>query len=210
MIIRAYLRASTTRQDASRAKNELKIFAKNRNFRIATFYQENLSGASTERPELNKLLSDSDPGDVLLIEKMDRLSRLSFPVWETLKSTIKSRGVHIVVVDQVMTHQALDGASTESATAIQQALTNFMLDLCAAMARDDYETRQKRTLQGIEKAKLAGRYRGRPADEQTAIRCRTVKLLVENGETVTAACKAQNISRASYYNYLKVEDGMTN
>ncbi|EKO3370782.1 recombinase family protein [Vibrio fluvialis] len=201
-MIRAYLRASTDKQDASRSKTELKDFVQQHNQRIACFYQENISGTTPDRPELNRLLSDSERGDVLLIEKVDRLTRLPFALWEELKSSIKNRGVHIVVVDQPMTHQALV-ANDDSVSAIQQALTNFMLDLAAAMARDDYETRQKRTQQGIQKAKAAGRYRGRPVDQNTVLKCKTVKLLVDDGDTVSSACKAQRISRASYYNWLK-------
>ncbi len=201
-MIRGYLRASTDKQNATRAKEELKTFISSRNLRIAGFYQENISGTTTERPELARLLNDSETGDILLIEKMDRLTRLPFSLWEELKASIKSKGVHIVVVDQPMTHQALY-AVDESSNSIQQALTNFMLDLGAAMARDDYETRYKRTVQGIEKAKAAGRYKGRPVDQNTVIRCKTVRLLVNNGETVTSACKSQNVSRATYYNWLK-------
>lgn len=201
-MIRAYLRASTDKQDASRSRDELKAFVTDHNQRIASFYQENITGTKPDRPELNRLLSDSEKGDILLIEKIDRLTRLPFVLWEELKSSIKNRGVHIVVVDQPMTHQALV-ANDESVSAIQQALTNFMLDLSAAMARDDYETRQKRTQQGIQKAKKLGRYKGRPVDENTTIKCKTVQLLVTNGETVTSACKAQSVSRATYYNWLK-------
>lgn len=201
-MIRAYLRASTDKQDAARSKEELKTFISSRNQRIAGFYIENISGTTSERPELARLLNDSEKGDIILIEKMDRLTRLPFSLWEDLKLSIKAKGVHIVVSDQPMTHQALL-PSDESVNAIQQALTNFMLDLGAAMARDDYETRYKRTLQGIEKAKKAGRFKGRPVDENTAIRCKTVRLLVNDGETVTSACKAQNVSRATYYSWLK-------
>lgn len=41
---------------------------------------------------------------------------------------------------------------------IAKALTEFMIDLAAAMARDDYETRRKRQAQDIEKAKTSGKY----------------------------------------------------
>lgn len=35
----------------------------------------------------------------------------------------------------------------------------------AAIARKDYEQRRERQAQGIEKAKAAGKYQGRPIDE---------------------------------------------
>lgn len=203
MMIRAYLRASTDKQNSSRSKDELKMFVKKNGLQIAAFYQENISGTKVERPELNKLLEDSEDGDVLIIEKLDRLSRLPFPAWESLKASIKARGVHIVVVDQPMTHQALLPSPNESINAIQQALTSFMFNIGAAMARDDYETRLKRTKQGIEKAKEAGRYKGRPVDSNTIVKCKTVRLLVDSGETVSSACKTQFLSRATYYNWLK-------
>ena len=158
MLLRAYLRASTTEQDTQRAKEELKSFAVKFNHRIAGYYIENQSGTKLERPELNKLIEDSETGDVVLIEKMDRLTRLPWEEWKTLKSRIMAKGLVIVVVDQPMTHAVFSSGEQNSITL---ALTEFMLDLGAAMARDDYETRHKRQAQGIAKAKAEGKYRGR-------------------------------------------------
>ncbi|MCD9524141.1 resolvase [Photobacterium carnosum] len=158
MLIRAYLRASTTEQDANRAKNELREFITSFNKRIAGYYIENQSGTKLERPELNKLIEDSETGDVVLIEKMDRLTRLPWGEWKTLKARIMAKGLVIVVVDQPMTHAVFSSGEQNSITF---ALTEFMLDLGAAMARDDYETRHKRQAQGIAKAKAEGKYRGR-------------------------------------------------
>ena len=72
MFIRAYLRASTSEQDASRAKSALDVFAAEHGLRIAARYVENESGAKLHRPELFRLLSDCEPGDVLLVEQVDR------------------------------------------------------------------------------------------------------------------------------------------
>ncbi|MCD9492640.1 resolvase [Photobacterium phosphoreum] len=150
MLIRAYLRASTTEQDAQRAKEELKAFGAKFDHRIAGYYIENQSGT-----KLNKLIEDSEAGDVLLI---DRLTRLPWGEWKALKARIMEKGLVIVVADQPMTHTVFTSGEQNSITL---ALTEFMLDLGAAMARDDYETRHKRQAQGIEKAKAAGKYRGR-------------------------------------------------
>ncbi|WP_420342171.1 recombinase family protein [Paenirhodobacter sp.] len=65
MFIRAYLRASTTDQDADRARADLERFAADRGLRIAGRYVENESGVKLDRPELFRLLSDCEPGDVL-------------------------------------------------------------------------------------------------------------------------------------------------
>ena len=51
MFVRAYLRASTSEQDANRAKDQLKAFAAERGLKIAACYTENESGAKLARPE---------------------------------------------------------------------------------------------------------------------------------------------------------------
>jgi DNA invertase Pin-like site-specific DNA recombinase len=81
MFVRAYLRASTKEQDAGRARADLKAFCKERGLKVAATYEENESGASLQRPQLFRLLADSQPGDVLLVEQVDRLSRLSETDW---------------------------------------------------------------------------------------------------------------------------------
>ncbi len=76
MFVRAYLRASTTDQNAERARDELTAFAKEYGHRIPAYYVENASGATLDRPALQRLLSDAQDGDVILIEQVDRLTRL--------------------------------------------------------------------------------------------------------------------------------------
>ena len=72
MFVRAYLRASTDEQDANRAKDQLRAFAAERGLKIAACYTDNESGAKLARPELFRLLADVQPGDILLVEQVDR------------------------------------------------------------------------------------------------------------------------------------------
>ena len=69
MYIHGYLRASTKEQDALRAKNRMKAFVEEKGFRMASWYTENVSGASLQRPELLRLLDDAASGDIILIEQ---------------------------------------------------------------------------------------------------------------------------------------------
>ena len=97
--VRAYLRASTEEQDATRAKDQLDAFARQRDLKIAAYYIENESGASLRRPELFRLLCDSHPDDILLIEQVDRLSRLGAEDWQKLRSELQARHVRVVALD---------------------------------------------------------------------------------------------------------------
>lgn len=92
MTIRIYVRASTKDQDAERALDDLKLFSKNNNDHEHVEYIENESGTKLNRPILNKLLEESEHGDTLLVESVDRLSRLSQNDFEILKNRIKEKG----------------------------------------------------------------------------------------------------------------------
>jgi len=82
MVARSYLRASTDEQDATRARAAVESFAAERGLNIVGKYVENESGAKLARPELFRPIADSRPDDVLLIEQVDRLSRLTAADWQ--------------------------------------------------------------------------------------------------------------------------------
>ncbi|MNF79162.1 putative transposon Tn552 DNA-invertase bin3 [compost metagenome] len=187
MFIRAYLRASTAEQDASRAHAALAQFAADHDQRIASEYLENVSGAKADRPELLRLLKDAHKGDVLLVESIDRLSRLSAEDWQTLKGVIDSKGLHIVALDLPTTHQAMSAKTGDEFTnRMLGAISGLMVEMMAAIARKDYEQRRERQAQGIEKAKADGRYKGRPVDEDLHKR---VKELLKAGMGIRATAR---------------------
>lgn len=57
--------------------SELQAFAADRGLKIVSWYVENESGAKLARPELFNLLREAHERDILLIEQVDRLSRLT-------------------------------------------------------------------------------------------------------------------------------------
>lgn len=163
MFVRAYLRASTEGQDAARAK-ALEAFVQERGLAIAAHYIENKSGASLARPELFRLLGDSHPGDILLIEQVYRLSRLNAADWDKLKAELKARKVRVVALDLPTSWMLANGAADELTARMMEALNDMMLDMLAAIARKDYTDRRRRQQQGIDKLKDKGGYKGRKED----------------------------------------------
>jgi DNA invertase Pin-like site-specific DNA recombinase len=159
----AYMRASTDEQDATRAKSDLVEFAKDNHFEISAWFMENESGAKLERPALFRLLEVAEPGDVLLVEQVDRISRLNSKDWESLKQIINGKGIRVVALDLPTSHQLVN-TGDEFTTRMLSAINAMMLDMLAAIARKDYEDRKRRQEQGIVKAKEAGLYKGRPED----------------------------------------------
>lgn len=155
MNTRIYLRASTQEQDAERAKDSLVLFASEKDLTVVKIYTENASGTKLDRPELNRLLNDSNKDEVILIESVDRLSRLPMEDWDKLKQTIKDKGLKIVVADLPTTHAFLD--STDMTSSILNIINNMLLDLMATMARVDNEKRIERILQGQQRAREQGK-----------------------------------------------------
>ena len=101
----AYLRASTREQDAHRAREELQTFAKKHNLTISAWFIEHESGATLKRPELFRLLEIAEHGDSILVEQVDRISKLSTEDWQTLKNSIIDKGLRIVALDLPTSHQ---------------------------------------------------------------------------------------------------------
>lgn len=194
MFVRAYLRASTDDQDASRARADLERFATERGLTIAAGYVEIASGTKLARPELFRLLGDARPGDVLLVEQVDRLSRLTAEDWERLKAEMAARHIRVVAMD-LPTSWPMASAPADAFTArMFDAINGMMLDMLAAVARKDYDDRRRRQAQGQAKAKAAGLYRGRAEDVK---RNAGIVALLQAGKSWSSIQAAMGCSRAT-------------
>ena len=99
MYIFGYLRASTNDQNAKRAQDTLKNIVHDKGHRIAGWYIENESGASLQRPELLRLLEDAAIGDAIIIEQIDRLSRLDEQSWFKLKEMLYQKELKVISLE---------------------------------------------------------------------------------------------------------------
>lgn len=193
-----YLRASTKDQDAHRAKVTLESFAADKGLNITGVYAENISGTKLLRPELMRLLDTAEKGEVLLVESVDRLSRLSQADWETLKSTIKAKGLRLVVADLPTSHMMVEDKGITGQ--IMEVINSMLLDLMATMARLDQEKRVQRIREGLENKratdpewKPTGKGRNQAKWDKVA------SLLKRNGNTVEEIAKIADVGIATVY-----------
>ena len=163
MFVRSYLRASTNEQDATRARASLDAFAAERGLTIAASYIETESGTTLVRPELFRLLSDCQAGDVLLVEQVDRLSRLDDADWRKLRAEVDARKVRIVALD-LPTSWSLATPADEFTGRMLEAVNGMLMDMLAAIARKDLVDRKRRVAEGRMKAMAEGKFKGRPED----------------------------------------------
>jgi DNA invertase Pin-like site-specific DNA recombinase len=104
----------------------------------------------------------------LLIEAVDRLSRLKEGDWKRLRTEIAAKGVRIVALDLPTSWNMLSPTTgtNDFTSRMFEAVNSMLLDMLAAVARKDYTDRRRRQAEGIAKARLEGAYRGRPEDTE--------------------------------------------
>ncbi|MFH7767709.1 recombinase family protein [Acinetobacter sp. BSP-28] len=194
MAVRIYVRASTKEQDAERALSDLIEFSKSYSAEYVE-YIENESGTKLNRPILTRLLNDSKQGDILLVESVDRLSRLEQADFEVLKQQIKSKGLRLVVADLPTTHVVNSGMTGE----ILNVINAMLIDLLATMAKLDNDKRRERIKQGLERSG----YKPTGKKANTAKHERIKQLLAAGNMTKEEIAKAVGCGIATVYRVTK-------
>ena len=194
-VARIYLRVSTAEQDLTR-QADIEHSTRAAGYYVAGVYREKASGARADRPELLRMIADLQPGEVVVAEKIDRISRLPLAEAEQLVASIRDKGARLSVpglVDLSDLAAEADGVARIVLNSVQELL----LKLALQMARDDYETRRERQRQGVQLAKSTGKYTGRQADTATHHR---IIALRSGGQTINrtaelAGCSISQVKR---------------
>lgn len=197
MTVRIYVRASTKEQDAERALDDLITFS-NQYSDSYIAYVENHTGTKLNRPKLNKLLEESNEGDVLLVESVDRLSRLTQDDFSTLKQRIKDKGLRLVVHDMPTTH-AISKSTDDTAGQVLKVINDMLIDLLATMARLDNDKRKERIKQGL--ARSGYKPSGKKANEEK--HKRILELAASGTMTKEEIANAVKVGIATVYRVLK-------
>ena len=93
---RVYLRVSTDEQDLER-QEAMVVSSRTAGYYVAAVYREKASGARPDRPELLRMIADLQMGEVVIAEKIDRISRLPLAEAERLVTAIRDKGARLAV-----------------------------------------------------------------------------------------------------------------
>lgn len=182
-MIRYYIRVSTRDQ-----KFDRQLVAYNK----ADFiYIDKMSGNTKDRPELQRMLSDLLPNDVVVVKSLDRLSRSTLDLLK-LADLIKDKHAFLQILD----------LNIDTSTALGQ----FFFTILAAIAQLERDTTRERILEGVAIAKANGKYKER---EKSAIKLKgdALKRFVyfyNLGMNVTTLAKEFNVYRPTVYRWIKV------
>lgn len=186
-MIYGYARVSTQHQDLQAQIDELKKYG------CEVIYQEKISGKTVEdREQLQKLLATVKKGDKVVFTKLDRFARSTVDALR-IAEELKAKGVNMVVLN-------FGGMSINTATPTGK----MVLTMFAAIAEFERELMLERQRAGIERAKQAGKYRGRiPKYQEGAKEWKKIQHALNLRETsdmtVDDICDITGVSRASFY-----------
>lgn len=194
-VARIYLRVSTKEQELERQERIIDD-AKNAGYYIANVYKEKASGARADRPELQRMISDLQNGDVVIAEKMDRISRLPIDEALALINSIKEKGAKLSIPD-IFDLSEFSSEATGVTKIVIDSMQDLLLKISLQIARDDYEILRQRQKEGVAIAKANGKYKGRRANKQLhklIIECRSA------GKSINKTAELLNCSPSTVKN----------
>lgn len=152
-------------------------------------FKETISGATTNRPELQSLLETLTPGDLVIVSDLTRISRSSRDLFE-LVDIIKAKGASLKSLKDTW----LDTSS-------DNPYSSFLLTVMAGVSQLERDLTRMRQREGIEIAKQKGLYRGRLkkyTDKHVGM-IHALELYKEGSKTVKEICQITQVSRSSLY-----------
>ena len=152
-------------------------------------FTDKASGKDTNRPQLNAALDYLRDGDVLVVHSMDRLARSITDLLHTVE-TLNNRGVVVEFVKESLTFTGDDSA-----------ISKLMLTIMGGVAEFERAMIRERQLEGIAKAKQAGKYRGRQST-MTATQVQTIRERAAAGCNKAALAREFGVTRQTIYNLL--------
>jgi len=179
-----YVRVSTGKQDEQLqhdALDKARVLKRNR------YSDHGVSGSKTSRPGLDALLHDAQPGDTIVVYKLDRIGRSTAHVAQLL-ADLTERGVFVESLS--------DGLNSSTPTG------RAMLQMLAIFAEMERSFIVERTTAGLAAAKAQGRTGGRPKALDSK-RAKQAQALRDAGESPADIARTLGVSVATVYRLTK-------
>ena len=192
MIVK-YMRVSTIKQDVARQELHLDKLG----VKFDKEYVDKMTGATTDRPALNKMIAELKAGDTVYCESISRLGRNLQDLIEIIDRLV-SRDIRVIIIKE--------GIDTESST------YKLLLAIFGGVAEMERETIQERVRQGIERCKQTGttktgRWFGRQektVDELPGNFKKYYDKMINKEITKVEMAKLLECGRATLYRWIKL------
>lgn len=153
-------------------------------------YKEYVSGAKTNRPQLNECLRALRPGDVLVVWRLDRLGR-SLPELIKVLAAIQDKGIGFRSLNE----------SIDTTTAVGRMVFHMM----GAIAQFERDIISERTKAGLKAARARGHRGGRKAKVDDKMLKAAKIMLADPTVTYDDVAKVLKVGRSAIYRALQRE-----
>jgi DNA invertase Pin-like site-specific DNA recombinase len=177
-----YARISTKNQNINLQEDALKSAG------CQEIYTDIASGSKSQRPGLDSALTYLREGDTLVVWKLDRLGR-----------SIQ----HLIQTVALLNERKIAFKSLQENIDTTSSGGKLIFHMFSALAEFERDLIQERTDAGLKAARARGRLGGRPSLLDNRQIKRMIEMYNEKKNTVGEICKIYEISRPSFYNYLK-------
>ncbi len=171
-----YARVSTNEQDSAAQVAALKTAGSER------IYRENASGGRWDRPELHRLLDQLRKGDVLVVWKLDRLSR-------SLRDVL-------TIMERLSEAKAGFRSLTEAIDTTSPA-GRMMMQMVGAFAEFERAMLRERTKAGLEAARRDGRIGGRRPKLTSQQQAEIIRMVSRGSKTAADAARLFSVHPAT-------------
>lgn len=183
-----YTRVSTKQQDSTLQVSALEQCGVERR----DIFSDVITGSrpAVERPQMRNLLAYAQPGDIVVVWRLDRLGR-------SLPDLLKT--VDVLTRRDVGLRSVVDGIDSSTPTG------RLMIGLLGTLADYERELIAERVQAGVDAARAGGTRFGRPPTDPDVIRRKLDIVNAERAKGRTAAEAAQLVgwSRATLYRHQK-------
>ena len=176
-----YIRVSTQEQNSMRQEVLMESLG------VDEVYIDRVSGKSTNRPELQKMMEYVRRGDTVIVESISRFARNTRDLLD-LVDKLSEKGVEFV-----SKKEAIDTTTPTG---------KFMLTVFGAVAELEREHILQRQQEGIAIAKEEGKYKGRKPIERANFDA-VVKQWQDRQISATEAMKTLRMTKSTFYRKVK-------
>ena len=177
-----YARVSTQDQNLDLQNDALKAAG------CENIYTDKMSGAKTERPGLEKIMSFIRKGDTLVVWKLDRLGR-SLKHLIQVMNQLEERGIYFKSVQESLDTSTPGG--------------KLIFHVFGALAEFERDIISERTKAGLAAARARGRKGGRPRNLSKKQIEMAKNLMDDVNITISEICETLRVSKATLYRYTK-------
>lgn len=177
-----YARISTKDQHLRMQEDALK------NAGCEEIYTDIASGSKSQRPGLDQALAYAREGDTLVVWKLDRLGRST---------------QHLIHTVSLLNERKIAFKSLQENIDTTTSSGKLIFHMFSALAEFERDLIRERTDAGLKAARARGHMGGRPSLLDNRQIKRMIEMYNEQKNTVAEICKIYEISRPSFYNYLK-------